>query len=71
MNEFSKTLIFFGFVLVAMGVGAAFFGKIPGLGRLPGDFYFKKGSVTFYFPLATCLVISLLLTLFFTIFGKK
>ncbi len=71
MGEFSKTLIFFGIILVLAGVLAAIFGKIPGIGRLPGDFYFKKGSVTFYFPFATCLILSLLLTLFFMIFGKK
>ena len=71
MNEFSKTLIFFGVVLIAIGLAAALFGKIPGIGKLPGDIYIRKGTFTFYFPLATCLILSLLLTLVFTIFGKK
>lgn len=58
MNEFSKTLIFFGMILIAIGLAAAVFGKIPGLGRLPGDIYFKKGSVTFYPPAQKTLVVS-------------
>ncbi|MBI3317380.1 MAG: DUF2905 domain-containing protein [Candidatus Omnitrophica bacterium] len=71
MNDFSKTLIFFGIMLIAIGVIAAIFGKIPGLGRLPGDIYFRKGSFTFYFPLMTCLILSFILTVVFTLFGKK
>lgn len=71
MNEFAKTLIFFGLVLVGAGLFAALLGKVPGLGKLPGDIYIRKGNFTFYFPLVTSLVLSLLLTLFFTLFGKK
>lgn len=71
MNDFAKTLIFFGIVLLAAGILVGIFGKFPGIGRLPGDLYFRKGSFTFYFPLTTCLLLSLLLTLFFTIFGKR
>ena len=71
MNEFAKTLIFFGVALVFLGLMAGLFGKFTGLGRLPGDLYIRKGSFMFYFPFATCLLLSLLLTLVFTIFGKK
>lgn len=71
MNDFSKTLIFFGVVLIAAGLLAAVFGKIPGLGRLPGDIYIRKGNFMFYFPLATSLVLSLVLTLAFSLFGRK
>jgi len=71
MSDFGKTLIFFGVVLIALGIAVTVFGKIPGMGRLPGDIYIRKGSFTFYVPLMTCLILSLLLTLFFTIFGKK
>ncbi len=48
-----------------------FFSKVPGIGRLPGDIYIRKGNLTVYFPVATCLILSLFLTLVFTIFGKK
>ena len=71
MNEFSKTLIFFGVVLIISGFLISIFGKFPGIGKLPGDIYLKKGSFTFYFPLTTCLLLSLLLTLVFTIFGRR
>lgn len=70
MNDFAKTLIFFGFVLIGIGLVIAMAGKIPGLGRLPGDIYVRKGNFTFYFPLATCLVLSLVLTLISFIFRK-
>ncbi len=71
MSDLAKTLIFFGFILIGSGVILMLFGKIPGLGRLPGDIYFKKGNFVFYFPLATCLFASLLLTLLFSFFGRK
>ena len=71
MNDFAKTLIFFGIILIGLGLLAALFGKVPGIGRLPGDIYVRKGNFTFYFPLATCLILSLILTLVFTLFGKK
>ena len=71
MNDFAKTLIFFGIVLVFAGLLVGLFGKIPWIGKLPGDIYVRKGSFTFYFPLTTCLLLSLLLTLVFTIFGRR
>lgn len=46
-------------------------GKIPGVGKLPGDIFIKKGNFSFYFPLATCVLISLFLTLILNFFGKK
>lgn len=51
-------LIAIGLLLVALGVLLAFFRQIPWLGRLPGDIVIKRESFTFYFPLATCLVLS-------------
>lgn len=71
MNEFAKTLIFFGFVLIGAGLMAALFGKIPGIGRFPGDIYFRKGNFVFYFPLMTCLVASVVLTLILSFFSKR
>lgn len=71
MNDFPKTLIFFGLILIGMGILAMFFTKIPMLGKLPGDIFIRRGSFTFYFPIMTCILLSLILTLAFTIFGKK
>ncbi len=71
MNDFAKTLIFFGVILIGLGLLVTFFGKVPGIGKLPGDIYFRKGNLTFYFPLTTCLILSFVLTLVLTLFGKK
>jgi hypothetical protein len=46
-------------------------GKIPFLGRLPGDIVIRREHWTFYFPLATSIVISILLTLLFSFFGRR
>jgi hypothetical protein len=71
MNDFAKTLIFFGAVLIGVGLVVSLVGKVPGIGKLPGDIYIRKGNFTFYFPLATSIVLSLILTLIFTLFGRK
>ena len=71
MNELAKTLIFFGIMLVVAGLLVSVFGKVPGIGKLPGDIYLRKGSFTFYFPLTTSLLLSLVLTLVLTLFGRR
>ena len=55
-----KTLILVGLGIAALGVLVML--GVP-LGRLPGDFYVRRGSVSFYFPLTTSIVVSILLTL--------
>jgi len=63
MNGFGRPLIFLGLVLVAAGLIISFAPKLPTwLGRLPGDFTFKRGNFSFYFPFATCLLISAILS---------
>ena len=57
-----KTLITIGIILVILGLCWPLLQKLN-LGRLPGDFVFKSGSFKFYFPLTTCIVISVLLSL--------
>jgi len=70
-----KMLLLFGLLMVLLGlvllVAGHFSGKVPWLGRLPGDIYIQRGSWTFYFPLATCLIISVVLTLLFALFGRR
>ncbi len=71
MSDLAKTLIFFGVILICMGVFATVFSKVPMLGKLPGDIFLRRGSFTFYFPITTCVLLSLILTLAFTLFGRK
>jgi len=58
-----KMLILLGLLICLAGVLVLLSGKIPWIGRLPGDIFIRKGNYSFYFPVATCILISLLLTL--------
>jgi hypothetical protein len=62
MAEIGRTLLVLGAVLLVVGLLFILGARIPGLGRLPGDIVYRKGNVTFYFPLVTSLLLSLLLT---------
>ena len=62
-----RVLIVIGLVVAAIGVLITW--GLP-LGRLPGDFSFKRGNVGFYFPLATSIIISVLLTLLFAVLRR-
>ncbi len=70
LSSLGKGLIAAAAVLAALGVVLLLLGKAPGLGRLPGDIVVRRGSLTFYFPLATSILLSLLLTLLFSLFRR-
>lgn len=70
MESFGKALIFFGISLVVLGLFFSFGVKIPWLGQLPGDIYIRRENFTLYFPLTTCLLISLILTLVLYLFRR-
>jgi hypothetical protein len=66
-----KFLILLGIIVAAVGALLLFSGKIPWIGRLPGDIMIQRRNFTFYFPLATSILFSLILTLIFWIIGKR
>jgi hypothetical protein len=70
MGTVGKTLILFGVLLIVLGVLFTFGSKIPWLGRLPGDIYINRGNFTFYFPLTTCILLSLIITLVLYLFRR-
>ncbi|MGA2107059.1 MAG: DUF2905 domain-containing protein [Syntrophorhabdales bacterium] len=70
MAALGRMLIVLGIIILAVGLILLFVPRIPHIGRLPGDIYVKKDSFTFYFPLTTCVIISLILTLIFWIFRR-
>jgi len=70
MPAMGKMLIFAGVVLIAMGLAFMFADKIPFLGRLPGDIYIKKERFSFYFPITTSIILSIIFTILFSIFKK-
>jgi membrane protein implicated in regulation of membrane protease activity len=63
MGDLGRLLMLVGAVVFALGALLALAGRLPWLGRLPGDVVFERGPVTFYFPLATSLILSVVLTL--------
>jgi DUF2905 family protein len=70
MADIGRTLLVLGGVLVAVGLLLILGARIPGLGRLPGDIVYRRGSFTFYFPLVTSLLLSLLLTAILALFRR-
>jgi len=70
-DSLGKLLIVFGVVLALVGGLLVLAGKVPFLGRLPGDIVVRRENWGFYFPLTTCIVISVLLTLLFSFFGRR
>lgn len=70
MSGLGKTLIFLGMIVTAIGLIITFSGKISWIGKLPGDIYVKRQNITFYFPLATCILLSAILTFFLWLFRK-
>ena len=62
MNDMARMLIIGGLALAAVGIVLLMAGKIPGVGKLPGDILIKKENFTFYFPLTTCILLSFIIT---------
>ena len=62
-----KILIIIGIILLIFGLLYPYVKKLS-LGQLPGDILFKNGNSTFFFPIMTCLIISIILTMIFNLF---
>ena len=62
-----KLLIILGIVILVIGLLYPYIKKL-GLGQLPGDIMFKSGNATFFFPIVTCIIISIVLTIIFNLF---
>jgi len=70
MPAIGKLLIFAGAILIVAGLAFLFADKIPLLGKLPGDIYIKKERFSFYFPITTSIIISIILAILFSLFRK-
>ncbi len=70
MSHLARFLIIAGVVLIVAGVALLLAAKIPGLGKLPGDIVIKRENFTFYFPLATSIIISVILSLILWLFRR-
>ena len=63
LSDLGRILLFLGLGVAALGVVLMLGAKIPWIGRLPGDIVYRKGNFTFYFPLVTSILLSVILTL--------
>lgn len=71
MPGLGKSLIIIGIILILIGLFAAYGPKIPYLGKLPGDIHIKRDNFVFYFPLATSIIISVILSLVLYFFTRR
>ncbi|MGH7256156.1 MAG: DUF2905 domain-containing protein [Nitrospirales bacterium] len=77
LGGFGKLLMLFGGVLVVAGLLITLAGKLPGsgglgwFGRLPGDIFIKRDNVTFFFPITTSIVISIVLSLLLLLMTRR
>ncbi len=71
MESIGRTLVIAGLMLAGLGALLMFSGKIPWIGKLPGDILIERKNFSFYFPLATSILVSILLSLVFWFLGRK
>lgn len=71
LDSLAKLLIVFGLILAVVGGLILFVGKVPFIGRLPGDIYIQRKNFSFYFPLTTSILLSILLTILFSLFRRR
>jgi hypothetical protein len=71
MDSLGKTLVAIGGVLLLLGIIMLFLERIPGVGKLPGDILIKRENFSFYFPLTTCLLLSVILSLIMYFFNRR
>jgi hypothetical protein len=69
MPAVGKMFIIIGFILIIVGIGFMFGDKIPFIGKLPGDIFIKRERFSFYFPITTSIIISIV-TILFSLFRK-
>jgi len=70
-NLIGKILIIFGLIVIAVGILFIFAGKTSWFGKLPGDIYLQKKNFTFYFPISTCILLSIIISLIIWLLGRK
>ena len=71
MQELGRLLVVVGAIALLAGVVLMLAPRIPWLGRLPGDIVINRGPVSVYFPVATSIVISIILTLLLNLFWRR
>lgn len=70
-SDVGKALVALGLLIALAGVVLMLVGRVPWLGRLPGDIHIERGNFSFYFPLVTSLLLSVVLTLLLWVVGRR
>jgi hypothetical protein len=70
MADLGKTLLIIGIIIAAIGALLLLSGKLPLIGRLPGDIAIKNENFSFYFPLTTCIILSVVISFILWLFRK-
>ncbi len=70
-GDIGKIIVFIGLLLVVIGFVFMLGNKLPFIGKLPGDLSFKRENYSFYFPVTTCIIISILLSFILWLFNKR
>ncbi len=71
LNGFGKLLMLFGGILIIVGAALVLAEKTPWLGRLPGDIYIQRRNFTFFFPVTTSILISVVLSLVLYLLSRR
>jgi len=70
MTELGRWIVITGVILIVVGALVMLAGRVPGVGRLPGDIVWRKGNFTLFAPLGTMLVVSVVLTIILSIIAR-
>ena len=70
MHDIARMLVVFGLLIAFVGLALMLVGRVPWLGRLPGDIHIQRGNFTFYFPLMTSILLSIALSLLLWLFRR-
>ena len=70
MAPLGKTLVMLGILVAFAGAAIWALGSIPGVGRIPGDIYIRRGNFTFYFPIVTCIIVSIVATVIMSLLRR-
>ena len=71
MADVGKLLVISGLLIALVGIVLVFAGRVPYLGRLPGDIAVQRGNWSFYFPLTTSIIVSVVLSLVVYLFTRR
>jgi hypothetical protein len=70
MAPMGKSLVLAGIAIAVVGLALWGLSSVPYVGRLPGDIYIRRGNFSFYFPLATCILVSIVATIFLSLMRR-